>query len=58
VAYEAIVWGIFGYAIFWQGHSGWWVIVALLISGAQMKPHHFGITSGKDDSANTKLTDR
>lgn len=46
VAYEAIIWGVFGYAIFWQGHSGWWVLVALLLSGSQLKPKHFGIKSG------------
>lgn len=46
VAYEAIIWGIFGWAVFARGHSGWWVAVALMLSGSQLKPRHFGIIEG------------
>ena len=43
VLYESIIWGIFGYAVFWQGHSGWWLVLAVFMSGCQLKPKHFGI---------------
>ncbi|MBC8438515.1 MAG: hypothetical protein H8D87_02375 [Deltaproteobacteria bacterium] len=46
ILYELIIWGLFGWAIFIEGHSGWWVLVAILISGSQLKPKHFGITKG------------
>ena len=46
ILFESIVWGLFGWAVFIKGHSGWWVLVALLLSGAQLKPKHFGITEG------------
>jgi len=52
VLFEAIVWGLFGWAIFWQGRSGWWVLVALMLSCAQLKPKHFGIKVADDDTAN------
>lgn len=41
--YEAIVWGIFGWAVFVQDRSGWWMLLAALLSSAQLKPQHFGI---------------
>jgi len=44
VIFEAMIWGVFGYAVFIQGHSGWWILVAIIISGAQLKPKHFNIT--------------
>lgn len=43
ILYEAIVWGLFGWAVFVKDRSGWWVLVALMLSGAQLKPKHFGI---------------
>ncbi|MEX3690801.1 hypothetical protein AB3X91_11850 [Paraburkholderia sp. BR14263] len=43
IFFEAIVWGIFGYAVFWQGHSGWWALLAVFVSSRQMRPKHFGI---------------
>ncbi len=47
VCYEAIIWGVFGYAVFWKNHSGWWILVAMLLSGQQLKPRHFGIEQPK-----------
>ena len=47
ILYEAIVWGIFGYAVFVKDRSGWWVLVAIICSGAQLKPKHFGIPEAK-----------
>lgn len=48
VLFEAIIWGVFGYAVFIVGHSGWWVLVAILLSGSQLKPRHFGINEGSE----------
>lgn len=45
IAYEAIIWGMFGWAVFEKGHSGWWMLLAAILSSAQMKPKHFGINS-------------
>ena len=47
--FEAIIWGVFSYAVFWQGRSGWWILVAIIMSGCQLKPKHFGIDIGKSD---------
>jgi hypothetical protein len=44
ILFEAIIWGVFGYAVFILGHSGWWMALAAVISGAQLRPKHFGIT--------------
>lgn len=43
VAYEALVLGGTGYAVFVLGHSGWWMLAAFYVSTKQLKPHHFGI---------------
>lgn len=43
VLYEAIVWGLFGWAVFERGHSGRWMLLALVLSAAQLKPRSFGI---------------
>ena len=43
VIYEAIIWGVFGWAVFVQGRSGWWILAAAVVSGAQLKPSRFGI---------------
>ena len=45
IIFEAIVWGIFGYAVFWQGHSPWWFWPALFVSSCQLKPEAFGINN-------------
>jgi hypothetical protein len=43
ILYEAIIWGVFGWAVFVNGHSGWWVLVAVWASSSQLKPSAFGI---------------
>jgi len=48
IIFESIVWGIFGWAVFIDNHSGWWMLLALLISGAQLKPKHFNIEVNKE----------
>ena len=49
ICYEAIIWGLFGWAVFWQGYSGWWMLLAVVLSGAQLKPKHFGINVSGDE---------
>lgn len=43
VLYELVIWGIFGYAVFIQGHSGWWMVLAVVMSASQMTPAYFDI---------------
>lgn len=43
IAYEAIIWGVFGYAVFILGHNGWWIALACVLSSVQLKPRQFGI---------------
>lgn len=52
ILYEALIWGVFGYAVFVLGHSGWWFLLALLLSGSQLKARRFGISEvqgGEDE---------
>lgn len=49
VAYEAIIWGVFGYAVFGLGHSGWWMVLAMVASGCQLKPSTFGIPQPEEE---------
>ena len=51
ICYEAIVWGIFGYAVFIQDRSAWWIVVAIFISGCQLKPKWFGIAQQNEEAA-------
>ena len=30
-----------GYAVFWLGHSGWWLLGALAMDGLGYKPHRW-----------------
>lgn len=47
IFYEAIIWGIFGWAVFVKDRSAWWVLVAIMCSASQLKPRHFGIPETK-----------
>lgn len=46
IFYEAIVWCIFGYAVFFLHESAWWFLLATLLSCGQWKPAHFDMLSG------------
>lgn len=39
ILYEAIVLGGTGYAVFVLGHSAWWLLLGVILSGAQIQPH-------------------
>lgn len=41
IFYEAIIWGCFGYAVFFKDYSSWWILVAILVSGCQLRPKTF-----------------
>lgn len=43
VLYELIIWGVFGYAVFVLGHSGWWLMLAVGMSASQIPSGKFGI---------------
>lgn len=43
IIFESIIWGLFGWAVFWRGESGWWLLLATFMSSCQLKPRHFGI---------------
>ncbi len=43
IVYESMVWGIWLYLFITMNVSGWSVIIAMLMSGAQLKPQHFGL---------------
>jgi hypothetical protein len=43
IMYEIIIWGLFGWAVFVRGESGWWILAAAYLSCSQLKPRHFGI---------------
>lgn len=50
ICYEVIVWGIFGYAVFILGHSGWWIVAAIFVSGCQLKPKWFGLAQQNEEA--------
>ena len=30
--WNVLVWGVTAYAVFWLGHSGWWFVLAALLT--------------------------
>ena len=50
IFFETIVWGLFGWAVFINGNSGWWMLLAVLMSSSQLKPKHFGIAAKRGES--------
>ena len=48
IVFESMIWGIFGYAVFIGCYSGWWILVAMIISCSQLKAKHFNITVSED----------
>ena len=58
VLFESIVWGLFGWAVFWQGRSAWWFLLAVVVSGAQFKPKDFGIKPADDANDNMVLCNK
>ena len=43
VLWQGFIWGMFGWAVFVDGHSGWWILLTVFLSGCQYKPGRFGI---------------
>jgi hypothetical protein len=38
IIWEAMILGVFGYAVFGLGKSGWWMLLAVLMSSRAYKP--------------------
>ena len=43
LVYEVLIWGLFLYLIAYQNWNEWTVIVAMIMSGSQLKPRNFGL---------------
>ena len=43
IIYETMIWGLFLYLIIYENWNEWTIIVAIMMSGAQLKPKHFGL---------------
>jgi hypothetical protein len=56
ILYEIIIWGLFGWAVFVRGESGWWILAAAYLSSAQLKPRHFGIPEKNSANAQSVKT--
>lgn len=41
VFYEALVIGGCAYLVFWQHHSGWWFVLAAMLSGSAYTPEQW-----------------
>lgn len=41
LAFETLVLAGCGYAVFVQGHSGWWFLLAVIVSGAAYPPERW-----------------
>ncbi len=39
VIWESMIFGGFGYVVFGLGHSGWWMLLAIMLSGAAYRPY-------------------
>ena len=54
IVYEILIWGLFLYLIVYENWNEWTIVVAIIMSGSQLKPKHFGlrynIKDDKDDS--------
>lgn len=38
VLWEAFIFGGAGYAVFWRGFSGWWMLAAAFVAGLAYSP--------------------
>lgn len=41
VAFETLIFGGIGYAVFWLGYSGWWFAFAAMCSSGCFRPWHW-----------------
>jgi membrane associated rhomboid family serine protease len=44
VGFQAIIWGVFGYAVFIAGRSPNWMLFAFICACCQYTPESFGIS--------------
>jgi hypothetical protein len=50
VLYEGFIWGMVVGAIYYLHWNEWTVIVGIIMSGAQLKPKHFGLDYNLEDA--------
>jgi len=50
LTWEAATIGGCAYVVFWLGHSGWWFLLAVLLSGMAYKPAHWRALTTKGDT--------
>jgi len=43
IIYESLIWGLVASAIYYLNWNEWTVLVGVIMSGAQLKPKHFGL---------------
>ena len=43
IMYEVLIWGLFLYLIVYHDWNEWTIVVAIIMSGSQLKPKHFGL---------------
>lgn len=43
ILYETLIWGMVAGAIYYLKWNEWTVLVGIIMSGAQLKPNHFGL---------------
>lgn len=41
IIYQISLLSVFGYAVFIDNHSGWWMLLYVVLSGSQFKPSLF-----------------
>lgn len=57
ILYECLVWGLTASAIYYLHFSSWLILVGIIMSGAQLKPWHFGLNY-KDPNPLPRLDSR
>lgn len=55
ILFEAAVWGVWFYLFTVILIPGWTVIIAILMSGAQFKPAHFGLVPYPEEKENDDI---
>jgi len=48
--YECLIWGLVAASIYYLHWSEWTILVGIVMSSAQFKPWHFGLSYEKPES--------
>lgn len=41
ILWESLIFGGIGYAVFWLGFSGWWILAAIFVGGCAYSPERW-----------------